>query len=109
LYKLREHFDYDRAVQIGQVIALIPTDVWEAIDRGEPEWPFIERIVKTRSPWIAAVGIAVVLCDFQLGSGGAARYWEEVGRAFDLYQPINDSKRLELLIKDLMKGRLANE
>lgn len=104
---MREHFDHDRAVLIGQAIARIPTDVWEAIDRGEPEWPFLERIVKTKSPCIAAVGIAIALCDFQLGAGGAARYWEEVGRAFDLYQPINDCTRLELLIKDLMKRPVA--
>jgi N-glycosylase/DNA lyase len=104
---LREHFDHDRAVRIGQAIARIPTDVWEAIDRGEPEWPFIETLVQTRSPWIEAVGIAVALCDFQLGAGGATRYWEEVSKAFERHQPIDDRSRLELMIQDLMNRPVA--
>jgi N-glycosylase/DNA lyase len=81
--------------------------VWEAIDRGEPEWAFLECVVSNKSNLSAALGIAVALCDFQLGTGGAQKYWHEAGVSYKKHEPVDNIDKIGQMIEDLLKRPVA--
>lgn len=65
------------ARDLGLILARIPTEVWESIDRAEPESEVIRELGEQPDPY----GLLAVLClglsDYQLASGGAEKYWAE--------------------------------
>lgn len=75
--------DESRAVPIGEALAAISEVVYEAIDRGEPEWPVLERLARQEGIGVLA-SLALALSDFQLGGGGATRYWLDVQQILDV-------------------------
>lgn len=100
-------FNLDRAIQIGRALAQIPEAVWEAIDFGEPEWPFLMRIVEEKANLSAALGMAVALCDYQLGTGGAQKYWQEADGAYKNHKPIDSTNKIAQMMDDLLKRPVA--
>lgn len=67
-----------RVQPLGAALGALPTEVYSAVDRAEPEWPVLERLAISRSPAAILAGLALALSDFQLGVGGANLYWREV-------------------------------
>ena len=104
---MAEQFNLERAIQVGQELARIPEAVWEAIDLGEPEWPFLKRIVEEKANLSAALGMAVALCDYQLGAGGALKYWPEASAIYDRYKPIDSIDKIAKIMDDLLKLPVA--
>lgn len=100
--------DESRPEPLGRALAAIPLTVYEAIDRGEPEWPVLERLVPLGSAGLLT-GLALALSDFQLGGGGATQYWHE---AADLLGVVDLNARddvrgfMRLLMKRAVASRL---
>jgi len=104
---VHDQFNRYRAVRIGQALSLIPEDVWEKIDLGEPEWPVLKRFVEDRANLSAALGMAVALCDYQLGTGGAQKYWLDVNAAYQNRKPIDSAGKIGLMIDELLERPVA--
>ena len=72
-------WNHDRATALGEAVAQVPVSVFERFDREEPEFPIVDRLARLNDRRIAAL---IVMClgitDYQLGSGGAERYWHVV-------------------------------
>lgn len=104
---MADQFNIERAILIGQALARIPDAVWEAIDLGEPEWPFLKRIIEEKSNLKTALGIAVALSDFQIGTGGAQKYWPEAEAAYRIHKPVDSIDKIARIMDDLMKRPVA--
>jgi len=88
----------ERVVPLALALAALPDSVYESIDRGEPEWPILERLVSL-GPVSILTGLALALSDFQLGAGGAARYWSEIGILLDEIQPKSPVRIREFMFR----------
>ena len=104
---MADQFNIERAIQIGQSLARIPEAVWETIDLGEPEWPFLKRIIEEKSNLKTALGIAIALSDFQIGTGGAQKYWPEADAVYRNHRPIDGTDKIARIMDDLMKRPVA--
>ena len=77
-----------RAEAVGRALGELPASVYEAADRGEPEWPVLERIVAELPLGTDVIlTLALALSDYQLGAGGAEVYWAEAERQLDEQSP----------------------
>ena len=54
--------------------------MYERLDCGEPEWPVIKTLAAQPHPWGVMCTLALGLCDYQLGAGGADAYWAAIGQ-----------------------------
>lgn len=95
-------FSPERARVIGHTLGAIPDSVYEAIDRGEPEWPVLTAIGRFEHPFGILTGLTLGLTDFQLGPGGAARYWAEVTELLRERGPIGSRAEVAALIDALL-------
>ncbi|MFV1995576.1 MAG: N-glycosylase/DNA lyase [Verrucomicrobiales bacterium] len=69
---------HERVAPLGKALGALPIDVYEAIDRGEPEWHIMEAFAAADSPSAILAALAMALSDYQLGPGGAKQYWQDV-------------------------------
>lgn len=89
--------DSDRPRALGEAIAELGPEQVDAVDRGEPEWRLLaslqERVGDLR--WLTA--IALGLTDFQLGEGGAQRYWQIAEKEIGANPPVGSSGVRDLI------------
>lgn len=101
--------DRSRPLPVGRALAAIPESVYAAIDSGEPEWPLLQELVAAGDVGLLA-GLALALSDFQLGAGGAARYWQEAGAllaGLELKAPADVRALMQRLMAKPVSSRLA--
>lgn len=98
--------DASRVAPVARALASLPTEVWEAIDRGEPEWPVLDRLTQGGAIGVLA-GIALGLSDYQLGAGGAAQYWTEVGVLLDKRPAVSTPADVRELMAALLSRPVA--
>src|SRR5438874_344491 len=91
--------DHTRAAAIGAALGAIPEHVYEAIDRGEPEWPILAHLRSLPAPYNTLTSLALSLSDFQLGPGGAHEYWRSVGQELVRHGQVNSPTALSTTTK----------
>lgn len=92
----------ERARVVGHTLGAVPDLVYQAIDRGEPEWPVLTAIGRFEHPFGILTGLALGLTDFQLGPGGAAKYWAEVTELLRERGPVSSRTEIAALIDALL-------
>lgn len=102
----------DRSAAVGRALGELPAAVFDAADRGEPEWPVLERLARLPRGLDVVATLALALSDYQLGPGGAVGYWAEAGRLLE-NRDIRETGDLRGLMGDLMAApvgsRLADQ
>ena len=86
----------DRVRVLGECFAALGFDVFRRFDMNEPEFKALEVISKSEDEGtLYCIGICSGINDYQLGPGGADRYWSELLDVYSSYKRIgNDENKL---------------
>ncbi len=77
----------ERIEALGDALNSLPAEVVDAIDRGEPEWDVLGRLLRLPQGIGVLTAIALGLSDYRLGPGGAGVYWQVAGRELESDPP----------------------
>lgn len=89
-----------RATAIGQALGKLPFQVFSNFDRGEPEWPVLQRLAAWSDQGLASLtAICLGITDYQLGAGAAAGYWEAVTRELGRRLPQKPADVVDLMAR----------
>ena len=90
----------ERIRRVSEAFALLGFDGIVAFDRVEPEFRVLSTIYGRGCPknFLYAIAICCGLCDYQLGYGGAEKYWSSLLEAYATVEPIENEKDLSELM-----------
>jgi N-glycosylase/DNA lyase len=98
---MANQFDRNRAAAIGNVLKHLPVNVWEEIDRQQPEWPVLEALCKMTEPGNVLAGIALGLSDYQ-ANGRSNNFWEQASTLLAQTGSISTTQEARLLLRAIL-------
>jgi N-glycosylase/DNA lyase len=91
----------------------LASQVLTNFDRGEPEWPVLQRLADWADRALARLTtLCLGITDYQLGAGGAAGYWKAVTIEIERRAPSNPAKVIDLMARVCghpVSSRLADQ